>query len=73
MKYAQDNPNTLISRFFGMHDMRLKNKASEVSFVVLENVFNPDIPLHEQYDLKVCCRTTCPSDPIITVLIGLHC
>jgi len=37
--------------------MRLKNKAAEVNFVVLENVFNADFPLQEQYDLKVGIHT----------------
>lgn len=36
-----------------MHDMRLKNKTTGVGFVVIENVFNADFPLQEQYDLKV--------------------
>ncbi|KAL6076828.1 Phosphatidylinositol 4-phosphate 5-kinase 1 [Balamuthia mandrillaris] len=48
--YVMANPNTLLTRFFGMHQMR--RGREEVNFVVMENLFNSDFPIHEQYDLK---------------------
>lgn len=50
-EYTISNPNTLLTRFYGMHSMR-QGKNSEINFVVMENVFNSELPVDEQYDLK---------------------
>lgn len=46
------NPNTLISRFYGLHSIR-KGSGKEITFVVMANVFHSELKVHEQYDLKV--------------------
>lgn len=50
-EYIASNPNTLLTRFYGMYSMR-QGKNSEINFVVMENVFHPEVPIDEQYDLK---------------------
>jgi hypothetical protein len=50
-------PNTLIPRFYGLHKLKSINKkdgkANEIYFVVMANLFDSPLPIHEQYDLKV--------------------
>lgn len=46
------NPNTLMSRFFGLHSIK-KGGGKEITFVVMGNVFHSELKVHEQYDLKV--------------------
>jgi len=50
--HVKDNPNTLITRFYGLHRIREGN-GPWMSFVIMENLFR-DSPLniHEIYDLK---------------------
>jgi 1-phosphatidylinositol-4-phosphate 5-kinase len=36
----------MIGRFFGLH------KINQTAFVVMENVFQTNIPIHRVYDLK---------------------
>lgn len=85
-QYIASNPNTLLTRFYGMYSMRqvcclvittttsprkrhsesnvradrlLQGKNSEINFVVMENVFHPEVPIDEQYDLKVSLSSLC--------------
>jgi hypothetical protein len=49
-KHVQANPNTLISRFFGLH--RVKPHKKDVRyFVVMDNVFG-SLDIDERFDLK---------------------
>eukprot|EP00005_Dracoamoeba_jomungandri_P000758 CAMPEP_0174256474 /NCGR_PEP_ID=MMETSP0439-20130205/5696_1 /TAXON_ID=0 /ORGANISM="Stereomyxa ramosa, Strain Chinc5" /LENGTH=1331 /DNA_ID=CAMNT_0015339093 /DNA_START=87 /DNA_END=4078 /DNA_ORIENTATION=+ len=48
--YVSKNPNTLITRFYGLHNMR--NSTRDVSFCVMENIFSAQLAVHEQYDMK---------------------
>ena len=45
------NPNTLISRFYGLHRIRMKN-GPKIHFVVMSNIFPAHRDIHEAYDLK---------------------
>lgn len=51
-KFVKQNPNTLLTRFFGLHSLK-KGSDRELHFVVMGNLFDSVIPIHEQYDLKV--------------------
>lgn len=56
--YVRKNPNTLICQFYGLHRVKLpitfqtgiKNK--KVYFIVMNNLFPPDIPIDTTFDLK---------------------
>ena len=56
--YVRRNPNTLICQFYGLHRIKLpitfqtgiKNK--KVYFIVMNNLFPPDIPIDTTFDLK---------------------
>ena len=51
-QYIKKNPNTLITRFFGLHRIREGN-GQWMSFVVMQNLFcDSPLPIHEIYDLK---------------------
>jgi len=45
-KHLEKYPNSLIGRFFGLH------KINQTAFVVMENVFQTNLPIHRVYDLK---------------------
>lgn len=45
-EHFQRYPGSLIGRFFGLH------KINQTAFVVMENVFQTNIPIHRVYDLK---------------------
>ena len=47
-----ENPNTLITRFFGLHKIQNKKKKTAIYFVIMANVFNTSRPIHVRYDLK---------------------
>ncbi|ETO01537.1 phosphatidylinositol-4-phosphate 5-kinase its3, partial [Reticulomyxa filosa] len=49
-EYMQSHPNTYLNKFLGLH--ALKIYQSQLYFVVLANVFLPNPPPHEIYDLK---------------------
>ncbi|KAG5459792.1 MAG: hypothetical protein BJ554DRAFT_8251, partial [Olpidium bornovanus] len=55
-EHVRANPNTLISRFFGLHRVKLPH-GRKVHFVVMGNVFPPNRDIHETYDLKVRLAT----------------
>ncbi|KAI9100538.1 hypothetical protein DFS34DRAFT_578773 [Phlyctochytrium arcticum] len=44
-------PNTLLSRIFGLHRVKLPGNR-KIHFVVMGNVFPPNKDIHEMYDLK---------------------
>ena len=45
-------PNTLVSRFFGLHRVKLP-QGKKIPFIVMGNIFPPNVDVHEVYDLKV--------------------
>ncbi|KAI8913415.1 hypothetical protein EDD86DRAFT_268912, partial [Gorgonomyces haynaldii] len=50
-EHVKSNPNTLLSRIFGLHRVKQPGK-SKIHFVVMGNVFPSNKDIHEVYDLK---------------------
>jgi 1-phosphatidylinositol-4-phosphate 5-kinase len=54
--YINENPETLITRFYGLHKLLEKNDKGEIIgriyFVIMANVFNTNEKIVERYDLK---------------------
>lgn len=50
-KHAQSNPHTLLSRFYGLHRVKLP-RGRKIHFVIMNNLFPPHRDIHETYDLK---------------------
>mmetsp|Transcript_21751 Transcript_21751/g.43154 ORF Transcript_21751/g.43154 Transcript_21751/m.43154 type:complete len:630 (+) Transcript_21751:3-1892(+) len=46
------NPDTLITRFFGLHKVRPHSSRHSKYFLVMSSVFFTDLKLHSIYDLK---------------------
>lgn len=50
-QHIEDNPNTLISQFYGLH--RVKTPfGRKIHFVVMNNLFPPHRDIHQTFDLK---------------------
>jgi len=49
--HVASHPDTLISRFYGIHRITLASRR-KVRFVVMNNIFATEMPLHKKYDLK---------------------
>lgn len=45
------NPHTLLSRFYGLHRVKLP-RGRKIHFVIMNNLFPPHKDVHETYDLK---------------------
>lgn len=52
--YLRCYPDTLLSRFFGMHQIREKKKCGDnrYYFVIMANAFNIEERIVEKYDIK---------------------
>ncbi|KAJ3247460.1 Phosphatidylinositol-4-phosphate 5-kinase [Chytriomyces hyalinus] len=50
-EHVKANPDTLLSRIFGLHRVKLPGNK-KIHFVVMGNVFPPNKDIHETYDLK---------------------
>ena len=52
--YLKDNPNSLLTRYYGLVKLRFTSEQEFISVVVMENVFylHEGMVLHERYDLK---------------------
>ena len=50
-EHIRRNPNSLLTRFYGLHRVRMSN-IKKIYFVVMGNVFPPHKDIHETYDLK---------------------
>ncbi|KAJ0399198.1 hypothetical protein ATCC90586_000040 [Pythium insidiosum] len=48
--YLCENPNSLLTRFYGCHCLELYGK--QFSFVVMANLFDTDQVIHSRYDIK---------------------
>lgn len=53
-EHMRDNPDSLIIRLFGLHQVRLAPEQSYITVVVMDNVFyNTDkLKIHRKFDLK---------------------
>lgn len=51
-QHVKDNPNTLISQFYGLHRLKVHGGMKKVHFIVMNNLFPPHRDIHLKYDLK---------------------
>ncbi|KAI0703017.1 SAICAR synthase-like protein [Cytidiella melzeri] len=49
--HIKTNPHTLLSRFYGLHRVKLP-RGKKIHFVIMNNLFPPHKDVHETYDLK---------------------
>ncbi|KAF9051633.1 hypothetical protein BJ165DRAFT_1401124 [Panaeolus papilionaceus] len=49
--YVKENPHTLLSRFYGLHRVKLP-RGRKIHFVIMNNLFPPHKDVHETFDLK---------------------
>lgn len=49
--HVKNNPHTLISRFYGLHRVKLP-RGRKIHFVIMNNLFPAHKDIHETYDLK---------------------
>lgn len=50
-KHIENNPNTLISQFYGLHRVKMAY-GRKIHFVVMNNLFPPHRDIHQTFDLK---------------------
>lgn len=50
VEYAAKNRGSLITRFLGLHNIKLYNLS--IDFVVMQNVFQTNLKISDRYDLK---------------------
>lgn len=55
--HVKNNPNTLISQFYGLHRVKMpiyygNIKRRKIYFIVMNNLFPPHRDIHRTYDLK---------------------
>ncbi|WVQ72359.1 hypothetical protein IAR50_001910 [Cryptococcus sp. DSM 104548] len=50
-EHVKENPHTLLSRFYGLHRVKLP-RGPKIHFVIMNNLFPPHRDIHETYDLK---------------------
>lgn len=72
------NPNSLLTRFFGLHRVKTSLNPRKIYFVVMGNIFPPNKDIHEIYDLKVndsvcnlLCRAPCREENQVSVLMQI--
>lgn len=55
-KHMKSHPNSLLSRFYGLHRVHFKDgsrkRSRKIHFVVLGNIYPPFKSIHESFDLK---------------------
>ncbi|KAA1108370.1 Phosphatidylinositol-4-phosphate 5-kinase [Puccinia graminis f. sp. tritici] len=49
--HVKANPHTLLSRFYGLHRVKLP-RGPKIHFVIMNNLFPPHRDIHETFDLK---------------------
>ncbi|KAK7419559.1 Phosphatidylinositol-4-phosphate 5-kinase [Neonectria magnoliae] len=49
--HVKDNPNTLLSQFYGLHRVKMPY-GKKIHFVVMNNLFPPHRDIHTTFDLK---------------------
>ncbi len=50
-QHVNDNPNTLLSQFYGLHRVKMPY-GKKIHFVVMNNLFPPHRDIHQTFDLK---------------------
>ncbi|OLY80842.1 Phosphatidylinositol 4-phosphate 5-kinase its3 [Smittium mucronatum] len=63
-EYFKNNPNTLLSRIYGLHRIKMPH-GKKLHFIVMNNLFPPAKLIHSQFDLKgsFLGRRTLKHDP----------
>ena len=51
-QYVMQNPNTLMTRFYGMHRVKIGHLGQKMRFVIMASVFDTGKEIHKIYDLK---------------------
>ncbi|GMF32173.1 unnamed protein product [Phytophthora lilii] len=51
-KFVMENPNTLITRFYGMHRVKMHHLRRKMHFVIMASVFDTPLDIHARFDLK---------------------
>lgn len=71
-EHVMKNPHTLLSRFYGLHRVKLP-RGRKIHFLIMNNLFPPHRDIHETYDLKVGClySTKGRKNSVTYVFIGL--
>ena len=49
-RHLEEQPHTLITRFYGLHRIIIGSK--KIDLVIMENIFNTKMVLHRRFDLK---------------------
>lgn len=52
-QYVMENPNTLLTRIYGMHRVKMHDISQRMHFVIMQSVFDTEKEIHEKFDLKV--------------------
>lgn len=64
--YLNENPESLIPKFFGFHNIKFASKTKNLkkNFIVMENLFCSGLEIHMRFDLKGSSvgRTTDPAE-----------
>lgn len=50
--HVKENPNTLVSQFYGLHRLKVAGGIKKIHFIVMNNLFPPHRDIHLKYDLK---------------------
>jgi len=50
-QHVTDNPNTLLSQFYGLHRVKMPY-GKKIHFVIMNNLFPPHRDIHQTFDLK---------------------
>lgn len=67
-EHVKKNPHTLLSRFYGLHRVKLP-RGKKIHFVIMNNLFPPHRDIHETYDLKVSSVSMAAADSNLTSLV----
>jgi len=59
-QFVMENPNTLITRFYGMHRVKMHHLRRQMHFVIMASVFYTPKEIHLRFDLKVGHTFTLP-------------
>ncbi|GEQ70621.1 hypothetical protein JCM33374_g4299 [Metschnikowia sp. JCM 33374] len=50
--HVKNNPNTMVSQFYGLHRLKVQGGMKRIHFLVMNNLFPPHRDIHIKYDLK---------------------
>ena len=51
-EHLKNNNSSLMTRFYGMHRVKMKHINKKMRFVVMASVFHTPLPIHKMFDLK---------------------